>query len=202
MKSRHIALTLALTSLISFGSVHAADAEAGKQKTIVCAACHGADGNSVNPIWPSLAGQHASYVAKQLREFKNGKRVDPTMIGMVAALSEEDMDNIAAYFETQQSKPATFDAALLEQGQDIYRGGITETSVAACMGCHGPEGEGNGPAKYPSLKGQHSQYVVTQLKAFKSGSRANDEGKMMRNVANRMSEAEMQAVAAYIAGMK
>lgn len=203
MKPRHIkAVLLGLSSLLAVGAAQAADIEAGKAKTVLCQACHGADGNSINVIWPRLAGQHASYTLKQLRDFKAAKRQDPTMQGMVAALSDEDMVNIAAYFESQKPVEAKFDQALLEQGQNIYRGGITETSVAACMGCHSPSGQGNGPAAYPSLKGQHPEYIVAQLKKFKDASRNNDAGQMMRNVANRMSDKEMQAVAAYVAGLK
>ena len=203
MKPRHIkAVLLGLSSLMAVSITQAADIEAGKAKTIVCAACHGADGNSANPIWPRLAGQHASYISKQLRDFKAMKRMDPTMQGMVATLQDSDIDNVAAYFASQQPTAANFDKTLLEQGQNIYRGGITETSVAACMGCHSPSGAGNGPAGFPSLKGQHPEYIVAQLKKFKETVRANDTGKMMRNVANRMSDKEMQAVAAYIAGMK
>ena len=203
MKPRHIkAFLLGLSGLLAASSLQAADIEAGKAKTALCAGCHGPDGNSLNAIWPRLAGQHASYLVKQLRDFKSGKRVDPTMQGMVAALTDEDMVNISAYYETQTPSAATFDAALLAKGQDIYRGGITETSVAACMGCHSPSGSGNGPAAYPVLKGQHPEYIAAQLQKFKDGSRANDAGKMMRNVANRMSEQEMKAVSAYVAGMK
>jgi cytochrome c553 len=124
------------------------------------------------------------------------------MQGMVATLMDGDIDNVAAYFESQNPKAANFDKALVAAGEKIYRGGITETSVAACMGCHSPSGNGNGPAAYPGLKGQHPEYIVAQLKKFKDGSRANDTGKMMRNVANRMSEQEMKAVAAYIAALK
>ena len=112
------------------------------------------------------------------------------------------MVNVAAYFESQKPAAAKFDASLLDNGQNIYRGGITETSVAACMGCHGPAGEGNAPAAYPALKGQHPEYIASQLQKFKNGSRANDTGKMMRLVANRMSDAEMKAVSAYVAGLK
>ncbi len=203
MKHRHIkAMLLGMTSLMVAGLAQAADIEAGKTKSALCMACHGADGNSINVIWPNLAGQHASYTEKQLKEFKAGKRVNATMQGMVAALTEEDMVNLAAYYESQAPKAVKFDESLLAQGQDIYRGGITETSVAACMGCHSPAGTGNGPAAYPTLKGQHPEYIVAQLKSFKEGQRANDAGKMMRNVANRMSDAEMQAVAAYIAALK
>ncbi len=191
-----------LVSLVAVASVQAADIAAGKQKTALCMGCHGADGNSANVIWPRLAGQHASYILKQLRDFKSAKRIDPTMQGMVAALTDEDMVNIAAYYASQKPAAAKFDESLLKAGQDIYRGGITETSVAACMGCHSPTGGGNGPAAYPALKGQHPEYIAAQLKKFKDGQRANDAGKMMRNVANRMSEAEINAVAAYVAAMQ
>jgi len=203
MKARHIkAVMLGLTGLMAVTSIQAADIEAGKAKTPLCIGCHMADGNSVNVIWPRLAGQQASYLVKQLRDFKSGKRTDPTMNAMVASLTDEDMVNIAAFFESQKPNEAKFDEALIAQGQNIYRGGITETSVAACMGCHSPSGEGNGPAAYPGLNGQHPEYIAAQLQKFKDGSRNNDAGKMMRNVANRMSNAEINAVAAYVAGLK
>ena len=202
MKASQIGvIVLALSGLISFAA-NAADAEAGKAKSAICAACHGADGNSSNPMWPSLAGQHASYTYKQLTDFKAGRRVNASMSGMVAGLSDDDMKNLAAYYETQSHKPVAFDGELIEKGESIYRGGITETGVAACMGCHSPSGKGNGPAGWPSLKGQHPEYIVTQLQAFKEGSRANDSGKMMRNLVGRMSEMEMKAVAAYVAGIQ
>jgi cytochrome c553 len=124
------------------------------------------------------------------------------MIGMVALLNDEDMKNIAAYFESQQAKAVAFDPDLIAVGENIYRGGITEIGVAACMSCHSPSGKGNGPAGWPSLKGQHSEYLVVQLQNFKQGLRANDSGKMMRNVAARMSDMEMKSVAAYIAAIE
>lgn len=203
MKPSHIkAVLLGLCSLMAVSITHAADIEAGKAKTQLCAGCHGADGNSANPIWPKLAGQHASYIAKQLRDFKAAKRTDPTMQGMAATVQDADIENIAAYFESQSPTAANFNKDLLEKGQNIYRGGITSISVPACMSCHSPSGEGNGPAVFPALKSQHPEYIVAQLQKFKSDARANDAGKMMRNVANRMSDEEMQAVAAYIAAMK
>jgi cytochrome c553 len=202
MKASQIGvIVLALSGLISFAA-NAADAEAGKAKSAVCAACHGADGNSSNPMWPSLAGQHASYIYKQLSDFKASRRVNASMSGMVAGLSDDDMKNLAAYYETQNPRPVAFDGELIVKGESIYRGGITETGVAACMGCHSPSGKGNGPAGWPSLKGQYPEYIVTQLQAFKQGARANDPGKMMRNLVGRMSEMEMKAVAAYIAGIQ
>ena len=202
MKASQIGvIVLVLSGLVSF-TANAADAEAGKAKSVVCAACHGVDGNSTNPIWPSLAGQHASYISKQLMDFKEGRRVDATMAGMVAALNEEDMKDLAAYFEAQRPQPAAFDADLIEAGESIYRGGITEAKVPACMGCHAPGGNGNGPAAWPSLKGQHPEYIVAQLQKFQLGVRTNDTGKMMRNVVARMSDMEMKSVAAYVAGIQ
>lgn len=202
MKASHIgAIVLVLSGLSSFAAA-AADIEAGKSKSAVCAACHGADGNSSNPIWPTLAGQHANYTYKQLKDFKDGRRVNPTMTGMVAALTDEDMKNLAAYYESQTPKPVAFDGELIESGENIYRGGITAASVAACMGCHSPTGKGNRPAGWPSLKSQHPDYIVTQLQAFRQGARSNDPGSMMRNVSARMSDKEMQSVAAYIAGIR
>ncbi len=202
MKASQIgAMILALSGLVSFAA-NAGDIEAGKTKSAVCAACHGTDGNSTNAAWPSLAGQHASYIYKQLTDFKGGRRNNASMTGMVALLNDEDMKNLAAFYESQQPKAMAFDGDRIETGESIYRGGITETKVAACMGCHAPSGEGNGPAGWPSLKGQHPEYLVTQLQSFKQGTRANDFGKMMRNVVVRMSDEEMKAVAAYIAGIQ
>jgi cytochrome c553 len=195
------AMILALSGLVSF-TANAADIEAGKAKCAVCAACLGVDCNSSNAAWPSLAGQHASYIYKQLKDFKEGRRNDATMIGMVALLNDEEMKNVAAYFESQQVKAVAFDPDMIEMGESIYRGGITETKVAACMGCHSPNGTGNGPAGWPSLKSQHPEYLVMQLQNFKQGLRTNDSGKMMRNVVVRMSDMEMKSVAAYIAGIE
>ena len=202
MKASHIgAIVLAFSGLMT-SAVNAGDIEAGKAKSAVCAACHGADGNSNNSAWPSLAGQHASYIYKQLSDYKAGRRVNASMTGMVALLNDDDMKNLAAYYESQQPKAAAFDAELIAVGENIYRGGITETGVAACMSCHAPSGKGNGPAGWPSLRGQHPEYIVTQLKAFQEGLRENDAGRMMRNASARLSVSEMEAVAAYIAGIQ
>lgn len=201
MKASHFGIILmALSSLATF-AVNAADIEAGKAKSAVCAACHGVDGNSSNGAWPSLAGQHASYLSKQLREFKSGARANPVMLGMAAILSDADVENVAVFYESQKLNPVPFDGALIEKGENIYRGGITETAVAACMSCHAPSGRGNGPAGWPSLRGQHPQYLVGQLRQFRDGTRANDNVSMMRSVAARMSDREMESVAAYIAGI-
>jgi cytochrome c553 len=194
-------IVLALSGLVSFAT-NAADVEAGKAKSAACAACHGVDGNSSNGMWPSLAGQHASYIYKQLTDFKAGRRVNASMAPMVLGLNDDDMKNLAAYYESQRAKPVAFDGEMIAKGESIYRGGITETQVAACMGCHSPSATGNGPAGWPSLKGQHPEYIVAQLQSFKQGTRGNDTGKMMRNVVARMSELEMKLVAAYIAGIQ
>ncbi|MFT5503284.1 MAG: cytochrome c553 [Gammaproteobacteria bacterium] len=199
--SRIGAIIICFCSLLSFNTM-AADIEAGKAKSAVCSACHGKDGNSSNPMWPSLAGQNAKYTVKQLMDFKSDARVNATMKGMAMGLSVKDMQNLAAFYESQSLNPISFNTDLIERGQDIYRGGITDAAVAACMGCHSPSAKGNKPAGWPSLKGQHPDYIVSQLKSFQSGERNNDEGSMMRNVTKRLSDREMAAVAAYLAGIQ
>lgn len=168
----------------------------------VCVACHGADGNSVAPANPKLAGQHEAYLLKQLHDFKSGARMNPVMAGMVASLTPEDMANLAAYFSGQKNnggKPA--DPQKVELGQKIYRGGVMKSGVPACAGCHGPTGAGI-PVQFPRLAGQHAEYIATQLKAFRNEERANDPAKMMREVAVKMTDKEIAAVSEYIAAMK
>jgi cytochrome c553 len=200
MKTWMILLS-AVTALVSVESF-AADAAAGKAKTAVCAGCHMADGNSVNPDWPSLAGQHADYIAKQLADFKAGDRTDAMMAPMVAALSETDMADIAAYFESQARKGGEADPELVEAGKAIYVAGNASTGVAACAACHGPTGSGNPAAKFPSLQGQHAKYTAKQLRDFRSGVRGNDAGKMMQDIAASMTDAEIEAVASYVQGLR
>ena len=178
------------------------NAEAGKTKSAVCAACHNADGNSVNPEWPKLAGQHPNYIIKELNDFKNDKRVNATMSPMAKPLSEQDMADLAAYFSSQAKKLGEADQTKVGLGEQVYKGGNNATGVAACAACHGPTGAGNPAANFPSLNGQHATYVKAQLLNFRSGARANDAGKMMRNVAAKMSDAEIDSVAEYIAGLK
>lgn len=171
--------------------------------TKVCAACHAADGNSPSPANPVLAGQHADYIAKQLADFKaNKERKNPVMLGMSAALSAQDMKNLGAYFEAQKPKTrAAKDPALVKLGQQIYRGGIMSKGVAACASCHGPSGAGI-PAQFPRVAGQYAEYTVAQLQGFRAGERANDPNRMMRAVAARLSDAEIKAVAEYMAGLR
>jgi cytochrome c553 len=173
----------------------------------VCAACHAADGNSQIVVNPKLAGQIPEYLHKQLTNFKaaagkKAERDNPVMAGMVAGLSPEDMRNLAAYYAGQAAKPgAAKSKDLVALGQKIYRGGIASRGVAACASCHGPNGAGI-PAQYPRLSGQHAEYVEVQLKAFRSGERANDPGSMMRSVAEKLSDREIQGVSDYIAGLR
>lgn len=205
MKMKHfVAVALTASAVFSVSPTFAAgDAAAGKAKAVMCASCHGADGNSVNPDWPKLAGQHAGYIAKQLADFKKGKeRNNALMAGMVASLSEDDMANLAAYFASQTRTMGEADPALVDLGEKIYRGGNKTSGVAACMACHGPNGAGNPQAHFPALSGQHAKYVATQLKAFRSGARSNDAGAMMRNIAAKMTDQEIEAVASYVQGLR
>lgn len=193
-------------ALLAASGVHAAEkVDPAKAQPIVqqvCAACHAADGNSLVAANPRLAAQHEAYIYKQLSEFKKGTRVNPTMAGMVAALSDADMHNLAAYFATQKAKPGqATDMKLVDAGGKLYRGGNKLTNTPACMACHGPNGAGI-PAQYPRLAGQHAAYIETQLKAYRAGERANDTNGMMRAVASRLTDAEIKALAQYVSGLK
>lgn len=195
-----IAATCALLGFMTT-ALAAGDAAAGKQKAAACVACHGADGNSANGEWPKLAGQNVKYLVKQLHEFKAGDRANPIMSGMAAPLSDQDMVDLAAYYVNQKVAPGEADPQLVEAGQGLYKGGNLTTGVSACMACHGPTGAGIPEGGFPSIAGQHAQYTETQLKAFRSMQRANDPGQMMRNIAMKMTDAEIKAVASYIQGL-
>lgn len=184
-------------------AVKADPAQAQQIVTKVCAGCHAADGNSVSPVNPVLAGQHADYIVKQLADFKaNAERKNPVMLGMAASLSPQDMKNLGAYFEAQKPKTrAAKDPALVKLGQQIYRGGIMAKGVAACTSCHGPNGAGI-PAQFPRVAGQHPEYTSAQLQGFRAGERANDPNRMMRTIAARLSDPEIKAVSEYIAGLR
>lgn len=195
-------LIASLASLAALGSAHAAgDVEAGKTKSAACAACHGPDGNSIAPNFPNLAGQHADYMVKQLKEYKSGERQNATMNGMAAALSEQDMADISAYYASQTAKVGQAAQDKVALGETIYRAGNAASGVAACAACHGPAGNGNPMANFPSLSGQHAEYTATQLNYFRAGERANDAGAMMRGVAKKMTDAEIEAVSQYIQGL-
>ncbi len=166
----------------------------------VCAACHAADGNSTIAVNPSLAQQHPAYLVKQLQEFKSGKRADPVMQGMAALLTDGDMRNVAAWLASQKAKDGfAKDKDLVALGERIYRGGIQDRNIAACAGCHSPNGAGI-PAQYPRLSGQHGDYTVKQLTDFRDGKRGNNN--QMRDVAAKLNDREIKAVADYIAGLR
>ncbi len=201
--------SLLLTALFSASAIAAdpkpagpkIDANAGSTKyAAVCAACHGADGNSGSPENPKLAGQHPEYLLKQLQEFKSGKRKNAVMQGFAAQLSDEDMRNISAW-ASQQKPKAGFakDKTLVAQGERIYKGGIQDRQIAACAGCHSPSGAGL-PSQYPRLSGQHADYIASSLKAYRDGSRTNNA--IMTQVAAKMNDREIKAVSDYIAGLR
>jgi len=179
----------------------AGDAAAGQSKAAVCAACHGGDGKAIQPAYPNLAGQHALYIAKQLTDYRDGNRVNALMSGQAANLSDEDILDLAAYYAAMPKIENVAVDENLELGMSIYRGGITSAGVAACAACHGPAGEGNPLAVWPVVSGQNAQYTADQLRYFRSGERANDPAAMMRGVSKRMTDAEIDAVANYIAGL-
>lgn len=183
-----------------WGAAVAADAEAGAAiATTVCAACHGQDGNSIAPTFPNLAGQAAGYTASQLAKMKSGERAVPEMTGFVANLSTEDMQNLGAYYAAQTAKPASIpesDLEAAESGERIYRGGLKQMQVAACMSCHGPNGHGV-PQIYPRVANQHRDYLRKQLLAYKSGQRVS-EGGIMNEIAFKLSEQQIDGLAAYM----
>ena len=190
-----------LAATVANSGLAQGDAAAGQAKSALCATCHGADGNSALAVNPKLAGQNASYLMKQLMDYKSGARVNPTMSAMVASLTDQDIADIAAWYSSQEPTLQGADPALLELGESIYRGGNRELSVAACSACHSPTGKGNAPAGFPSLSGQHPEYTLLQLKAFRSGERANDESAMMRSIVERLTDAELEALASYVSGL-
>ncbi|OGT89308.1 MAG: cytochrome C [Gammaproteobacteria bacterium RIFOXYA12_FULL_61_12] len=192
-----------VAALVMAGASQAAgDAAAGQTKSVTCLACHGADGNSVNPIWPKLAGQHPEYILKQLADLKSGARKDPLMSPMAAPLSDADMADLAAYFSSQKTAPGTAAPDQAKAGETLYRAGNAASGLTACIACHGPSGAGNGAANFPRLAGQHASYVDKALKDLRSGARSNDPNRMMRDIAGKMTDAEIAAVAQYIQGLR
>jgi cytochrome c553 len=178
-------------------------AEAGKAKSITCSACHGQDGNSVMPAWPSIAGQSAAYIATQLHAFKDGLRSDPLMSAQSMLLSDEDIRNLAVYFESlPRAAMPVADANKVSRGQALYRGGDSAAGVAACMACHGPTGRGNPAAGYPAVSGQHATYTTKQLQDYAAGTRQSDgKTRIMRDLAARLDKEDIDAVAAYMQGL-
>ena len=197
-----LSMLLAAGLASSFNAVAGGDAAAGKDKTAVCAGCHGADGNSAAANFPKLAGQGEGYLIKQMNDVKSGARPIVEMTGLLDNLSEQDFADIAAFYASQKSSVGQAKAELVEEGGKIYRAGIPAKNVAACTACHGPAGAGMSLAKFPALGGQHADYTALQLKKFRSGERANDgDSRIMRSIAARLSDREIEAVSSYISGL-
>jgi cbb3-type cytochrome c oxidase subunit III len=191
-------LTLGIT-----GFAHAAgDAAAGQAKTAVCGACHGPDGNSMAPNFPKLAGQGETYLKKQLHDIKSGKRQVLEMTGMLTNLSDQDIADIAAYFASQKGSVGAADPKVVAHGEELFRGGKLDQGMPACTGCHAPNGAGNAAAGFPHLGGQHAAYIAKQLTAFREGERTNDGDTMvMRSIAAKLSNKDIEAVSSYIQGL-
>ncbi len=178
--------------------------EDGKAKALTCTACHGPAGNSANPLWPNIAGQNAPYLLTQLQAFKEGMRSDPLMTSQAMLLADDDMADLAVYFESlPTAAQAVKDRNTVGRGEGLYRGGNLETGVAACMSCHGPSGNGNPTAKYPALRGQHADYIAKQLRDYASGARTSDgKTRVMRDIAVRLRDDEIAAISSYVQGLK
>jgi len=191
-------LTLGIT-----GVAHAAgDAAAGQAKAAVCGACHGPDGNSMAPNFPKLAGQGEKYLNKQLHDIKSGKRQVLEMTGLLTNLSDQDLADIAAYFASQKGSVGAADPKVVARGEELFRGGKLDQGMPACTGCHSQNGAGNAAADVPNLGGQHAQYVAKQLTDFREGNRTNDgDTLVMRSIAGKLSNKDIEAVSSYIQGL-
>lgn len=179
------------------------DAAAGQGKAAVCGACHGMDGNSADAQYPKLAGQNEQYIARQLGSFKSSARMNPIMLGMASALSEQDMHDVGAYFASKQSLPGVADDKLVKAGETLYRQGDAARGIPACMACHGPDGRGNPGAAYPQLAGQWADYVQRTLKAWHDGTTwgSDDRAQIMPTIAKRLTDADIAALATYVEGL-
>ncbi len=204
---RKLLASLAIT-MGAVGAAHAdlaadADAAAGKEKAQVCTACHGQQGISPSPAFPHLAGQQASYLAKQVMDIRDGDRVVPQMAGIVDDYSDQDAWDVAAYYADQEANlgQADSDEMLVERGRELYRAGDASKGIPACAACHTPTGVGIGTAVYPALSGQIADYTVSTLQDFAAGERANDPANVMRDIASKMSDEDMEAIANYVLGL-
>lgn len=202
------ALALGVTAGAQAAGAMKGDAAAGEAKAVTCGACHGADGNSAAPNFPKLAGLGEKYLLKQMKDIRDGARPVPAMAGQVTNMSDQDLADIAAFYDSKPRSGGVADPDLLELGRKVYMAGIIDRKVAACSGCHSPTGGGNAPGGFPALQGQHAEYIATQLKMFRKGyedpaGRTNDgDSKIMRTTAFGLSDLEIEAVAAYAAGLK
>lgn len=195
---RLLAFGLAALALVSCQAVLA---QAAPPAAAACGACHGLTGNSITPQWPSLAGQHPRYTIAQLKAFQTSARKDPNMNALVTTLAEEDFTAIAAFYASQQPDIQSIAVEQVAAGENLYRGGNAASGVPACMACHGPDGAGNALAGYPALRGQHVDYVIKQLKDYRDGVRSTDLNEMMRTIAQRLTVAEIEALATYVSAL-
>lgn len=198
-----VLVAASLVSSLSAMAESAGDAEAGKAKSAICAGCHGVDGNSVMAIFPKLAGLGTKYLVKQMQDIKSGARNVVEMTGLLAASSDQDINDLAAYYQSQKVTIGQAKKELIEQGEALYRVGNPATNVAACTACHGPAGLGVDLASFPALAGQQADYLAAQLKKFRSGERTNDgDTRMMRSVAARLTDKEIESVSSYLSGLR
>lgn len=202
------AFTAVLSAAANGAGVIKGDAAAGEGKAVTCGACHGVDGNSAVPSFPKLAGLGEKYLLKQMQDIRDGLRPVAAMAGQVDNMSDQDLADIAAFYDDQTRTPEMADEELVELGRKVYMAGIMDRKVAACSGCHSPTGKGNGPGGFPGLAGQHADYIAAQLKMFRKGyedpsGRVNDgDSKIMRTTAFELSDLEIEAVASYASGLK
>jgi len=196
-------LTMAASPLQA-DSLIAGSADAGKNRSLTCTACHGAEGNSSSPMWPNIAGQNAPYLAAQMQAFKSGDRQDPLMSSQAMMLSDEDIANLAVYFEAlPAAAQAVADASTVDRGEALYRGGDKADKTSACMACHGPTGRGNPAAGYPAVQGQHATYTAKQLNDYASGARTTDgKTKIMRDIAATLNADDIAALSSYMQGLR
>jgi cytochrome c553 len=202
MKRFWIFAATILGTIGSNAALPAGNAQTGATKAVVCQACHGANGNSANPEWPSLAGLGADYIAEQLQDFKDGKRKNPIMMPIAAPLSAEDMADLGAYFDGLVNTGLEADPSYWKAGEKLYRGGDKARGIPACMACHGPTGRGNEPAKFPALRGEQSVYIVKQLNDFASGARPPGIGGIMPIIAKRLSPDDIRDLSSYVQGLR
>lgn len=201
-------LALILSLVVSCSVWAQGDIEAGKAKSQTCVACHGADGNSLLTMYPSIAGQHAKYIEKQLKDLKLGMtsggkqgRYDPVMSGMAMPLSEDDMADLAAYYASMPIAANSTPENVVEVGKVLYTAGDAERGITACIACHGPRGNGTELSGFPKISGQHAEYVKSQLEKFRSGDRANDMNAMMRDIAKKLNDEDIDVLSKYVGGL-
>ncbi|TDG15818.1 cytochrome c4 [Seongchinamella unica] len=203
-----VILASLLLGLSQATAAQTGDAANGKELSVTCSACHGADGNSAAPTFPKLAGLGEKYLLKQMIDIRDGARPVPTMVGQVDNMSDQQLADLAAFYASQARSGGQADPDLVALGEKVYRSGVAERKVAACTACHSPNGKGNAPAGFPALAGQHADYIAAQLKAYRKGyedesGRTNDGDTMiMRTTAFGLSDKEIEAVASYASGLK